>query len=57
MQRYFALGLLGVLVIVAPVWSFNRQWGYAPSIAVGFLLGVNLLVMLIEFFGRRKDWL
>ena len=57
MQRYFALGLLAVLVIVAPVWSFNRHWGYAPSIVVGFLLAVNLLVMLVEFVGRRKDWL
>jgi hypothetical protein len=57
MQRYFALGLLAVLVIVAPVWSFSRHWGYAPSIVIGFLLAVNLLVMLVEFVGRRRDWL
>jgi hypothetical protein len=57
MQRYFALALLAVLVIMLPVWSFNHHWTYGPCIAVGFLLGVNVLAMLFEFVGRRKNWL
>ena len=55
MQRYLALSLVAVLVIAMPVWPFNHHWTYGPSIAVGFLLGVNLLTMLVEFVGRKFE--
>jgi hypothetical protein len=55
MQRPVALTLIAILVLFLPVWPFNSHWTYGPAIAIAFLLGVNLLVLLCDFFGDRMD--
>ena len=55
MQRWVIWVLAGALIAALPVWRFNSQWTYGPAIAVGFLLLVNLLVLLGEKIGRRSD--
>jgi len=54
-QRYIAFLLLPVLGAAMPVWPYNNHWSYGPALAVAFLLAVNLLVLLIEYVGRRLD--
>ena len=46
MYRNFILALAALLVAVAPVWNYSRDWTFGPAIAVLFLLGVNLTVYL-----------
>lgn len=53
--RYILAFLLPILPVMAPVWPFNHDWSYGPLLAVAFLLGVNLLVLVVEFVGRRRD--
>lgn len=55
MQRPFVLVLLATLVVVMPVWRFNHHWTYGPAIVIAFLLGVNLLVMLLEAVSRWRE--
>ena len=52
MQRLVIVMLAAAFVAVLPVWPFDRQWSYGPAIAVGFLLLVNLLMLLSERIGR-----
>ena len=52
MQRFVTLGLAAMLLIVMPVWPFDRQWTYGPAIAVSFLLAVNLLMLAADRLGR-----
>jgi len=46
MYRNFILALVALLVAVAPIWSYSRDWTFGPAIAVLFLLSVNLTVYL-----------
>jgi hypothetical protein len=46
MYRNFILALAALLVAVAPIWSYSRDWTFGPAIAVLFLLSVNLTVYL-----------
>ena len=46
MYRNFILALAALLIAVAPVWNYSRDWTFGPAIAVLFLLGVNLIVYL-----------
>lgn len=46
MYRNFILALAALLVAVAPVWNYSRDWTFGPAIAVLFLLAVNLIVYL-----------
>ena len=55
MQRLVILVLAAAFVAVLPVWPFDRHWSYGPAIGVGFLLLVNLLMLLSERIGRRRD--
>jgi len=55
MQRLVILVLAAALVAVLPVWPFDRNWTYGPAIAVGFLLLINLLMVLSEGVGRGRD--
>lgn len=55
MQRWVISVLAVALIAALPVWRFNSHWTYGPAIAVGFLLMVNLLVLLGEKIGRRSD--
>ena len=55
MQLSLCLLLVPALIAALPVWSFNRNWSYGPALAVGFLLAVNLLVVVSEYLGRRRD--
>jgi hypothetical protein len=55
MQRLVIVVLAAVFVAVLPVWPFDRHWSYGPAIAVGFLLAVNLLMLVSERTGRGRD--
>jgi hypothetical protein len=55
MQRVFVLVLLAMFVVAMPVWRFNHHWTYGPAIVIAFLLGVNLLVMLLEAIGHWRE--
>jgi len=46
MHRNFIFALAALLVAVAPIWSYSRDWTFGPAIAVLFLLGINLMVYL-----------
>jgi len=39
------LGLLGA----SPVWSYSRNWGYAPTYGIGLIL---LIFVILMFHGR-----
>ena len=47
MYRNFIFALAALLIAVAPVWSYSRDWTFGPVIAVLFLLCVNLTVYLL----------
>jgi len=47
MYRNFIFVLAALLVAVAPVWNYSRNWTFGPAIAVLFLLCVNLTVYLL----------
>ena len=55
MQRTVAFLLVPILVATMPIWPFNHQWGYGPAFVIAFLLAVNVLVLVIEYVGRRLD--
>jgi hypothetical protein len=55
MPRYIVAFLIPILPVTVPVWTFNQNWTFGPALAVAFLLGINLLVVLTEFFGNRSD--
>lgn len=55
MPRCISVFLLPILAVVLPVWPYNAEWSYGPALAVAFLLAANLLVVLIEYVGRRVD--
>lgn len=55
MRRLVILVLVAAFVAVLPVWPFDRGWSYGPAIAVGFLLLVNLLMLMSERVGRNTD--
>ena len=55
MRRFVIVVLAAALIAVLPVWPFDRHWSYGPAIAVGFLLLVNLMVVLGERIGRERD--
>lgn len=55
MQRLVIVMLAAAFVAVLPVWPFDRHWSYGPAIAVGFLLLVNLLMLLSERVGRGRN--
>lgn len=55
MRRVILFILLAMLVAALPLWPFNRAWSYGPAIAVAFLLVVNLLGPLFEYFEDRRD--
>lgn len=55
MSLYILAFLVPILLVTVPVWPFNQDWSYGPAAAIAFLLGVNLLVLLVEFVGRRMD--
>ena len=46
MYRTFILALAALLVAVAPIWDYSRDWTFGPFIAVLFLLSVNLVIYL-----------
>lgn len=54
MRRVILLILLAMLIAALPLWPFNRGWSYGPAIAVAFLLAVNLLAPICEFFEGRR---
>lgn len=53
MRRVILFILLAMLAAALPLWPFNREWSYGPAIAVAFLLVVNLLGPLFEYFEGR----
>ena len=55
MQRFMIVVLATALAAVLPVWPFDRQWGYGPAIVVGFLLLINVVMLLSERIGRARD--
>ena len=55
MQRWVITVLMAIFVAVLPLWPFDRHWGYGPAITVGFLLLINLLMVLGEHIGGAPD--
>ena len=51
MYRNFIIILAALLVAVAPIWNYSRDWTFGPCIAVLFLLGLNLTVYLFAHSG------
>jgi Protein of unknown function (DUF3309) len=41
--------LVGLLLALAPTWSYSRRWGYYPSGALGAVL---LVVIALVLLGR-----
>jgi hypothetical protein len=49
----FGVILIVILVLVllgaSPVWSYSRHWGYLPTVGVGLIV---LIVMVLLLHGR-----
>jgi len=52
------MGLLLLIILVLllvgglPTWPYSRQWGYAPSGALGTLLLILLILVLLDYVPR-----
>ena len=48
--------LLALLIAALPLWPFNSGWTYGPAITVAFFLIVNLMVPVLEFLSRWREF-
>jgi hypothetical protein len=52
------MGLILLIILVlllagaVPAWPHSRQWGYAPSGALGTLLIILLILVLLDYVPR-----
>jgi hypothetical protein len=52
------MGLLLLIILVLllvgglPNWPYSRQWGYAPSGALGTVLLIVLILVLLDYVPR-----
>jgi hypothetical protein len=52
------MGLLLLIILVLllvgglPTWPYSRDWGYAPSGALGTLLMILLILVLLDYVPR-----
>lgn len=52
------MGLLLLIILVLllvgglPTWPYSRQWGYAPSGALGTVLLIVLILILLDYVPR-----
>jgi Protein of unknown function (DUF3309) len=53
------MGLLLLVVLLAvafgslPMWGYSRNWGYAPSGGVSFILLIILILVLMGYIPHR----
>ena len=56
MRRTILFVLLVILVAALPLWPFNDEWTYGPAITVAFFLIANLMVPVVEFLSRWREF-
>ncbi len=56
MRRFILFILLALLIAALPLWPFNREWTYGPAITAAFFLIVNLMVPVLEFLSRWREF-
>jgi len=48
MSFLFLIVVLAALIAVLPRWSFSKDWGYGPSIGLGLVFILALMVVLVN---------
>jgi hypothetical protein len=46
---FLLLIIIIVLLAIAPVWPYSREWGYYPSGGLGTILVIVIVLMLLGY--------
>lgn len=44
----FLIVIAAALVASIPSWSYSRNWGYAPSMSLGLVLVLAVMIFLVN---------